>query len=80
MSIVCFVFDMGSRISFSLSVFVSLGIVLTRGYGQYIFIGNVSVEEGKSFYLSFSMSVSVCLIAVSYFILLQASMTYWLQT
>uniref|UniRef100_A0A671W5I0 Calcium voltage-gated channel auxiliary subunit alpha2delta 4 n=2 Tax=Sparus aurata TaxID=8175 RepID=A0A671W5I0_SPAAU len=24
----------------------SLGIVLTRGYGQYIFIGNVSVEEG----------------------------------
>uniref|UniRef100_A0A8C2ZDN7 Calcium voltage-gated channel auxiliary subunit alpha2delta 4 n=1 Tax=Cyclopterus lumpus TaxID=8103 RepID=A0A8C2ZDN7_CYCLU len=30
-------------------VFVSgpvLGIVLTRGYGQYIFIGNVSVEEG----------------------------------
>ncbi|GLD48449.1 voltage-dependent calcium channel subunit alpha-2/delta-4-like isoform X1, partial [Lates japonicus] len=23
-----------------------LGIVLTRGYGQYIFIGNVSVEEG----------------------------------
>lgn len=26
----------------------SLGIVLTRGYGQYIFIGNVSVEEGES--------------------------------
>ncbi|XP_031169234.1 voltage-dependent calcium channel subunit alpha-2/delta-4 isoform X5 [Sander lucioperca] len=24
----------------------SLGIVLTRGYGQYIFTGNVSVEEG----------------------------------
>ncbi|XP_067346483.1 voltage-dependent calcium channel subunit alpha-2/delta-4 isoform X4 [Channa argus] len=24
----------------------SLGIVLTRGYGQYIFSGNVSVEEG----------------------------------
>ncbi|TMS02723.1 Voltage-dependent calcium channel subunit alpha-2/delta-4 [Larimichthys crocea] len=24
----------------------SLGIVLTQGYGQYIFIGNVSVEEG----------------------------------
>nr|XP_033930855.1 voltage-dependent calcium channel subunit alpha-2/delta-4 isoform X3 [Pseudochaenichthys georgianus] len=24
----------------------SLGIVLTRGYGEYIFIGNVSVEEG----------------------------------
>uniref|UniRef100_A0A3Q1G682 Calcium voltage-gated channel auxiliary subunit alpha2delta 4 n=1 Tax=Acanthochromis polyacanthus TaxID=80966 RepID=A0A3Q1G682_9TELE len=24
----------------------SLGIVLSRGYGQYIFIGNVSVEEG----------------------------------
>uniref|UniRef100_A0A8P4KDI4 Calcium voltage-gated channel auxiliary subunit alpha2delta 4 n=1 Tax=Dicentrarchus labrax TaxID=13489 RepID=A0A8P4KDI4_DICLA len=24
----------------------SLGIVLTRGYGRYIFIGNVSVEEG----------------------------------
>ncbi|XP_055367095.1 voltage-dependent calcium channel subunit alpha-2/delta-4 isoform X3 [Betta splendens] len=24
----------------------SLGIVLTRGFGQYIFIGNVSVEEG----------------------------------
>ncbi|XP_057712110.1 voltage-dependent calcium channel subunit alpha-2/delta-4 isoform X3 [Corythoichthys intestinalis] len=24
----------------------SLGIVLTKGYGQYIFIGNVSVEEG----------------------------------
>uniref|UniRef100_A0A3Q1JZ33 VWFA domain-containing protein n=1 Tax=Anabas testudineus TaxID=64144 RepID=A0A3Q1JZ33_ANATE len=24
----------------------SLGIVLTRGYGQYIFIGNVSVEDG----------------------------------
>uniref|UniRef100_A0A8P4GH87 Calcium voltage-gated channel auxiliary subunit alpha2delta 4 n=1 Tax=Dicentrarchus labrax TaxID=13489 RepID=A0A8P4GH87_DICLA len=25
---------------------ISLGIVLTRGYGRYIFIGNVSVEEG----------------------------------
>uniref|UniRef100_A0A672H3R1 Calcium channel, voltage-dependent, alpha 2/delta subunit 4a n=1 Tax=Salarias fasciatus TaxID=181472 RepID=A0A672H3R1_SALFA len=24
----------------------SLGIVLSRGYGQYIFVGNVSVEEG----------------------------------
>ncbi|KAF7652627.1 hypothetical protein LDENG_00094100 [Lucifuga dentata] len=24
----------------------SLGVVLTRGYGQYIFTGNVSVEEG----------------------------------
>ncbi|XP_030004928.1 voltage-dependent calcium channel subunit alpha-2/delta-4 isoform X4 [Sphaeramia orbicularis] len=24
----------------------SLGIVLSRGYGQYIFLGNVSVEEG----------------------------------
>uniref|UniRef100_A0A8C9ZEG5 Calcium voltage-gated channel auxiliary subunit alpha2delta 4 n=1 Tax=Sander lucioperca TaxID=283035 RepID=A0A8C9ZEG5_SANLU len=27
-------------------MFDSLGIVLTRGYGQYIFTGNVSVEEG----------------------------------
>lgn len=51
-------------------MFDSLGIVLTRGYGQYIFIGNVSVEEGKSLYLylyRFSEFVSVCLIALSYF-------------
>lgn len=48
-------------------MFDSLGIVLTRGYGQYIFIGNVSVEEGKSLYLSFSEFVSVRLIALSYF-------------
>lgn len=33
--------------------FDSLGIVLTRGYGQYIFIGNVSVEEGESFFLNY---------------------------
>lgn len=37
-----------NKITFS-SVFDSLGIVLTRGHGQYIFIGNVSVEEGKSY-------------------------------
>lgn len=30
-------------------IFNSLGIVLSRGYGQYMFTGNVSVEEGKSF-------------------------------
>lgn len=67
MSIVYFVFEIiGGRISFSFSMFVSLGIVLTRGYGQYIFIGNVSVEEGKSFfYLSFSMFMFVCLIFYS---------------
>uniref|UniRef100_A0A8K9UM65 Calcium voltage-gated channel auxiliary subunit alpha2delta 4 n=1 Tax=Oncorhynchus mykiss TaxID=8022 RepID=A0A8K9UM65_ONCMY len=28
----------------------SLGMVLTRGHGEYIFIGNVSVREGKSTY------------------------------
>lgn len=33
----------------------SLGIVLTRGYGQYIFIGNVSVEEGISLNFLFSL-------------------------
>lgn len=27
--------------------FFSLGIVLTQGHGEYIFKGNVSVEEGK---------------------------------
>lgn len=32
---------------------ISLGIVLTRGHGQYIFIGNVSVEEGGFVFLHF---------------------------
>lgn len=48
----------------------SLGIVLTRGYGQYIFIGNVSVEEGKSLFLIFSascMSVLLCAYELNYF-------------
>lgn len=31
-------------------MFDSLGIVLTRGHGEFIFMGNVSVEEGKSFF------------------------------
>uniref|UniRef100_UPI0037E861C9 voltage-dependent calcium channel subunit alpha-2/delta-4 n=1 Tax=Semicossyphus pulcher TaxID=241346 RepID=UPI0037E861C9 len=47
--------DKGSRVMFLKNDYFytiinetpfSLGIVLTRGYGQYIFIGNVSVEEG----------------------------------
>ncbi|XP_033470392.2 voltage-dependent calcium channel subunit alpha-2/delta-4 isoform X1 [Epinephelus lanceolatus] len=36
----------------------SLGIVLTRGYGQYIFIGNVSVEEGLHDLLAPDLSIA----------------------
>lgn len=62
------------------SVSDSLGIVLTRGYGQYIFTGNVSVEEGKSpssvsIYLSFLLFLAHMFFSV----LLQVFMTYWLQ-
>lgn len=47
---------LGDHLTFS-PLIDSLGIVLTRGYGQYIFVGNVSVEEGKSK----ELGVYVCL-------------------
>lgn len=30
------------------SLLSSLGVVLTRGHGEYILLGNTSVEEGRS--------------------------------
>uniref|UniRef100_A0A674BA25 Calcium voltage-gated channel auxiliary subunit alpha2delta 4 n=1 Tax=Salmo trutta TaxID=8032 RepID=A0A674BA25_SALTR len=38
----------------------SLGMVLTRGHGEYIFIGNVSVKEGKSSVLPEQQTLTYC--------------------
>uniref|UniRef100_A0A8C1QHT7 Calcium voltage-gated channel auxiliary subunit alpha2delta 4 n=1 Tax=Cyprinus carpio TaxID=7962 RepID=A0A8C1QHT7_CYPCA len=39
----------------------SLGIVLTKGHGKNVFIGNVSVEEGKDFQISICKIQIICL-------------------
>lgn len=67
---------LGSKYSF---FFNSLGIVLSRGYGQYIFTGNVSVEEGKSCLFTGFVSASQTVYWCFFNILLQVFTTYWLQ-
>ena len=47
-------------------LYYSLGIVLSRGYGEYIFTGNVSVEEGKFFFF-FLWVLSSCTLPCSHF-------------
>ncbi len=40
---------------------ISLGIVLTKGHGKNVFIGNVSVEEGKDIQISTCKIKIICM-------------------
>lgn len=64
---------------FFFSYFDSLGIVLSRGYGEYIFTGNVSLDEGRSKALvnlfDFLKRTTLFSLSFSSFFVLQVFMT-----